>query len=153
MHVRFCAFFCTEILVTAYDNASRVGMHGKSGIIGEDSHHSFVHADPHRISSKYYFPAQHWVGFSSADQSIQGTKDECSQCYYTQYYPQTRNGNNSNLYPLCIEECLDDVIFVATVNSTSKTLIIGILSNSKSRRRSRKHSTKKCIESPNPKRC
>eukprot|EP01084_Bolivina_argentea_P295806 509399_1 len=83
----------------------------------QDLGRGFVHSEPHRIFFEYYFPAEHWVGFSTADQSIVGTKDECSLCYFEKYYPLSPNTNHSNLYPNCIEECLDDTIFVATVNS------------------------------------
>ena len=83
----------------------------------------FVHAEPSRIYFEYYFPAEHWVGFGAADQSIEGETDECTACYFEHYYPlQPANTNHSNLSPLCIEECLDDTIFVATVNSDEQNL-------------------------------
>ena len=84
----------------------------------------FVHAEPHRIFFEYYFPDKHWIGFASADQSIMGEKDHCTQCYYDHYYPKSPYNTNhtSNLFPLCIEMCLDDVIFVATVNSDHENI-------------------------------
>lgn len=84
----------------------------------------FVHAEGNRIFFEYYFPTQHWVGFASADQSIAGEEDTCSACYYEYYYPKSPDNTNhsSNLYPQCIEECLDDTIFVSTVNSDDQNL-------------------------------
>eukprot|EP01084_Bolivina_argentea_P271633 462261_1 len=82
----------------------------------------FVHVERHRIFFEYYFPAEHWVGFSTADQSIEGEEDGCSSCYYSHYYPLEASVNRSNLYPQCIEECLEDTIFVATVNSDEENL-------------------------------
>ena len=80
----------------------------------------FVHAESTRIYFEYYFPKNHWVGFAAADQTIKGTKDSCTKCYFKNYYEKDKNDeietNESNLYPLCIEECLDEVIFVATAN-------------------------------------
>ena len=76
----------------------------------------FVHAEPHRIFFEYYFPAEHWVGFAAADQSIVGEEDECTQCYYQYLDDDDHNETESNLWPNCIEQCLDESVFVATVN-------------------------------------
>eukprot|EP01084_Bolivina_argentea_P067055 122216_1 len=79
--------------------------------------HGFVHASYDRIYFEYDFPAQHWIAFSTADQTITGELDACSVCYFDNYYPLEPNESHSNLYPECIEECLDDAVVVATVNS------------------------------------
>ena len=75
----------------------------------------FFHAEPHRIFFEYYFPAEHWVGFAAADQSIVGEEDECTECYY-EYVDDDGHNETANLWPNCIEQCLDGSIFVATVN-------------------------------------
>eukprot|EP01084_Bolivina_argentea_P310908 538078_1 len=70
--------------------------------------HGFLHAEAHSIYFEYYFPVQHWIAFATADQVIKGEKTECSKCYFENYYPLSpTNKNHSNLYPKCIEECLD----------------------------------------------
>ena len=83
----------------------------------------FVHVEPYRIYFDYYFPAEHWIGFATADQEIEGETDHCTQCYFDNYYQSSSSINNhSNLYPNCIDECLDETIFVATVNSDEENI-------------------------------
>jgi len=77
--------------------------------------YGYVYAEHSRVYFEYYFPAKHWVGFAAADQSIEGVADHCTECYFAQ-------SSSSPLLGNCTEECLDDAIYIATVNSDELNL-------------------------------